>query len=193
VALFDGTSVAGWLKPNGEPTGCKAENGEMVCRTGAGDAVTAKKFKSAQIHLEFLIPSMPQQKGQMKGNSGVYLQGLTEVQVLDSYQNPTYATGVVAAIYNQYPPAVNASRKPAEWSSYDMVYHTPVCTDRGQELKPGTLTVFLNGVLVQDHKELRFRKEMCEAGPLLLQDHSGFKDAPDTTMKFRNVWYRPLD
>ncbi len=193
VILFDGKSMAGWLKPNGSPSGCQAANGEMVCRTGSGDAVTEKKFKSAQLHLEFFIPSMPAQKGQLKGNSGVYLQGLTEVQVLDGYQNPTYPTGVVGAIYDQYPPAVNASRKPEQWSSYDIVFHAPVCSERGQELQPGSMTVFLNGVLVQDHKELRFRKAMCEPGPLLLQDHSGFPGAPDTTMKFRNIWYRPLD
>jgi hypothetical protein len=193
VVLFDGASMAGWRKPNGEASGCKAQGGEMVCRTGAGDAVTEKKFKSAQIHLEFRIPSMPEQKGQLKGNSGVYIQGVTEVQVLDGYRNPTYPTGVVGAIYDQYAPLVNASRKPEEWSSYDIVYHAPVCTERGAELKPGVMTVFLNGVVVQSNRELRFRKEMCEAGPLLLQDHSGFPGAPDTTMKFRNIWYRPLE
>lgn len=193
VVLFDGKSMAGWLKPNGEPSGCKAVKGEMTCRTGGGDAVTEKKFKSAQIHLEFFIPSMPQQKGQLKGNSGVYIQGMTEVQILDGYKNPTYGTGIVGGIYDQYVPLVNASRKPEEWSSYDIVYHAPVCNERGQELKAGVMTVFLNGVLVQSDRELRFRKGMCEAGPLLLQDHSGFPGAPDTTMKFRNIWYRPLE
>ncbi len=192
VLLFNGKDMAGWVKHDGQPSGCKAENGEMVCRTGAGDAITAAKFKSAQIHLEFRIPNMPAQKDQLKGNSGVYLQGITEVQVLDSYQNPTYPTGIVGAIYDQYPPLVNAARKPEEWSSYDIVFHAPKCNERGQELAPGTLTVFLNGVLVQDHAALRFQKGMCEAGPILLQDHSGFPGAPDTTMKFRNIWYRPL-
>jgi len=123
----------------------------------------------------------------------VYLQGLTELQVLDGYQNPTYATGVVGAVYDQYAPLVNAAKKPMEWSSYDIVYYAPKCNERGQELEPATVTVLLNGVLVQEHAVLRFRKGMCEAGPLLLQDHSGFKDAPDTTMKFRNIWYRPLE
>jgi len=193
VVLFGGKDVSGWLKKDGTPTGCTAVNGEMACRTGAGDAYTAAKIGSAQIHLEYFIPAMPQQKGQMKGNSGVYLQGMTELQVLDGYQNLTYATGVVGAVYDQYPPMVNASRQPEQWQSYDIVFHTPKCNERGQELAPGWVTVLLNGVLVQDHAVLRFRKGMCEAAPLMLQDHSGFKDAPDTTMKWRNIWYRPLE
>lgn len=193
ILLFNGQDMSGWLKPDGSPSGCTAAGGEMICRTGAGDALSAAKFKSAQIHLEFLVPDMPGQKGQLKGNSGVYIQGLTEIQILDGFQNPTYPTGVVGAVYDQHPPLVNAARKPGEWSSYDIVYRAPVCNERGQEVRPGALTVFLNGVLVQDHAPLRFKRAMCGAGPLLLQDHSGFPGAPDTTMKFRNLWYRPLD
>ncbi len=193
VALFDGSGIDGWTRPDGSPTGCKVEGREMVCRTGAGDAVSRAKFRSAQIHLEFLVPEMPGQEGQLRGNSGVYIQKITEIQILDGYRNPTYATGAVGAVYDQHPPLVNASRKPGEWSSYDIVYHAPACNERGQEVRPGTLTVFLNGVLVQDNAPLRFRRAMCEPGPLLLQDHSGFPGAPDTTMRFRNIWYRPLE
>jgi hypothetical protein len=165
----------------------------MVCRTGSGDAVSRAQFRSAQIHLEFLVPDMPDQQGQLKGNSGVYLQKITEIQILDAYRNPTYATGTVGAVYGQHPPLVNAARRPGEWSSYDIIYHAPVCNARGQEVQPGTVTVFLNGVLVQDNAPLRFQRGMCEPGPLLLQDHSGFPGAPDTTMRFRNIWYRPLE
>ncbi|MGJ5819601.1 ThuA domain-containing protein [Paludibaculum fermentans] len=193
VVLFNGKDMTGWVKKDGTPSGCKAVKGEMHCKTGAGDAYTAAKIGSAQIHLEFQIPAMPDQKGQLKGNSGVYLQSLTELQVLDGYQNPTYATGVVGAIYDQYPPLVNASRKPGEWSSYDIVVRLPKCKERKQQLEPGYVTLHLNGVLVQDRSELRFRPGMCEAAPLMLQDHSGFPGAPDTTMKFRNLWYRPLE
>jgi hypothetical protein len=99
----------------------------------------------------------------------------------------------VGAIYSQYAPLVNAARKPTEWSSYDIIYHAPRCTERGAELAPGTLTVLLNGVLVQDHAALRFQRGMCEPGPLLLQDHSGFPGAPQTTLHFRNLWYRALE
>ncbi|MGQ9916785.1 MAG: ThuA domain-containing protein [Bryobacteraceae bacterium] len=193
VVLFDGSSLDGWTRPDGSATGCRIENREMVCRTGAGDAVSPAKFRSAQIHVEFLVPEMPEQTGQLKGNSGVYIQKVTEIQILDGFGNPTYATGTVGAIYGQHPPLVNASRRPGEWSSYDIVYHAPVCNERGQEVRPGTLTVFLNGLLVQDNAPLRFQRTMCEPGPILLQDHSGFPGAPDTTMRFRNIWYRPLD
>jgi type 1 glutamine amidotransferase len=193
VVLFDGSSLDGWTRPDGTPTGCRIENREMVCRTGAGDAVSKQKFRSAQIHLEFLVPHMPDQKGQLRGNSGVYIQGITEIQILDSYGNPTYPTGAAGAVYGQHPPLVNASRKPGEWSSYDIVYHAPVCNERGQEVQPATVTVFFNGVLIHDQAPLRFRRAMCQPGPLLLQDHSGFPGAPDTTMRFRNIWCRPLD
>lgn len=193
VILFDGSSLDAWTRPDGSPTGCRIENRDMACRTGAGDAVSRAQFRSAQIHLEFLVPDMPDQKGQLKGNSGVYLQKLTEIQILDSYRNPTYAAGTLGAVYGQHAPLVNAARKPGEWSSYDIIYHAPVCNARGQEVEPGTVTVLLNGVLVQDHAPLRFRRAMCEPGPLLLQDHSGFPGAPETTMRFRNIWFRPLE
>jgi uncharacterized protein len=193
VVLFGGEDMSGWVKKDSSPSGCKAEHGEMICRKGAGDAYTAAKFKSAQIHIEFNIPNMPKETGQSKGNSGVYLQGITEIQILDSYKNPTYATGAVGAIYGQYPPLVNAARKPEQWASYDIVFHTPKCNERGQELEPGSMSLFLNGVLVQDHAMLRFQKGMCDPGPLMLQDYSGWRAEPDTTMKFRNMWYRPLE
>lgn len=150
VVLFNGKDMTGWVKKDGTASGCKAEKGEMVCRTGAGDAYTTAKFRRAQLHLEFLIPDMPAQKDQLKGNSGVYLQGLTEIQVLDGYQNPTYATGVVGAVYDQHAPLVNAARKPGEWSSYDIILAGPKCSERGAEVEPGTVTILLNGVLVQD-------------------------------------------
>jgi hypothetical protein len=193
VVLFDGEDMSGWMKKDGSPSGCKAENGEMICRRGAGDAHTRMKFKSAQIHLEFNIPSMPKETGQSRGNSGVYLQGITELQILDCYNNPTYSTGAVGAVYGQYPPLVNAARKPEEWSSYDIVFRTPKCDERGQELEPGSVTLFLNGVLVQDHMLLRFRKGMCEPGSLMLQEYSGWRPEPENTMKFRNMWYRALE
>jgi hypothetical protein len=193
VVLFGGKDLSGFVRRDGSPTGCKVVKGEMSCRTGSGDAYSVAKFRSAQIHLEFFIPNMPAQKDQLKGNSGVYIQGMTEIQVLDGYNNPTYADGVVGAIYDQHAPLVNASRKPEEWSSYDIFYTAPRCAPNGAELEPGYLTVMLNGVLVQNHASLRFRKGMCDPGPLMLQDHSGFPGAPDTTMKFRNIWYRPLE
>jgi len=199
IVLFGGGDTAGFTKLDGSPSACKAVNGEMVCETGSGDIQSKETFTDAQIHIEFNIPNMPNQKGQMKGNSGAYLQACYEVQILDGYRNPTYADGTVGAVYGFRPPLVNAARKPSEWQTYDIVFRGPQCDAQGAIAKPGSATIFLNGVLVQentviDKKGPGCRKQsVCGPGPLLLQDHSGFKDAPHTVMKFRNIWIRRLD
>jgi len=199
VVLFDGKDVSAWVTRDGSPTRCIVEDGAMVCRTGVGDIFSKEKFRSAQIHLEFAIPSMPGKKGQMRGNSGVYIHGRYEIQILDSYQNPTYPMGACGALYGQSPPLVNASRPPQEWQSYDIVFRAPQCDAAGVLKEHGTLTLLHNGVLVQDHVRILDTRKGCaegrigEPGPLMFQDHSGFKDAPDTTMKFRNVWFRRLE
>ena len=196
VALFDGTDVSHWTTRDGQPSKCGVEKDEMVCRTGAGDMYSKEKFRSAQIHLEFAIPLMPGHKGQLKGNSGIYLHGRYEIQVLDSFNNPTYPTGAAGALYGQSPPLVNPSRPPEEWQSYDIIFHAPQCDAEGKVTELATLTVLFNGVLVQDNVKIKASERGCReggAGPLMLQDHSGFKDAPDTVMRFRNIWYRPLD
>jgi hypothetical protein len=199
VVLFDGSSLTGWTKPDGSPTGCTIENGAMACRTGAGDAVSRQRFASAQIHLEFNIPNMPNQKDQLKGNSGVYLHGCYELQVLDSFENPTYPMGQCGALYGFAPPLVNASLPPGQWQTYDILFRAPKCSADGAVREPGYVTVFHNGVLIQDRVPIARKgdgcqhKSMCDPGPLRLQDHSGFKDAPDTTMRFRNIWIRQLD
>ncbi len=193
VVLFDGTDVSHFVRAkDGEPCRCTVEKGVMACVTGVGDIVSTEKFKDAQIHLEFMPPYMPEQHSQLRGNSGVYLQGRYEIQILDSYQNPTYAEGVLAALYGQAAPLVNAARRPREWSSYDMIYHAPRCDAKGNVTDLATVTVILNGVLVQDHMTIAKSGQTkgCPDGPLLLQDHSGFPGAPVTTMSFRNIWFR---
>jgi hypothetical protein len=193
VLVGEGMSPDGWTKPDGSPTGCRAENHELICATGAKDAVSKVKFGAAQIHLEFSQPLMADQHGQLRGNSGVYLQGRYEVQILDSFENPTYADGALGAVYGESAPLVNAARKPPEWQTYDIVYHPHKCDADGRVTENGSVTVILNGVLVQDHHRIRDTKGGCSDGPLLLQDHSGFKGAPHTEMKFRNIWIRRLD
>lgn len=198
IVLFDGNDVSRWRTKDGQPTGCRAEQGAMVCPTGAGSAYSTEEFGDAQIHLEYNIPSMPDHKGQLRGNSGVYLHGRYEVQILDGWDNPTYAMGVVGALYGIAPPLVNASRRPGEWQTYDIIFRSPKCFE-DQLVKPGSVTVLLNGVLVQDHVSLIHRADACssgripEKGPLMLQDHSGFPNAPHTEMRFRNIWLRRLD
>lgn len=123
IVLFDGRDLSHWTRRDGTSARCTVEGGSMVCKTGAGDIYSKEKFRDVQLHLEFAVPNMPDQHGQLRGNSGVLIHGVYEVQILDSYQNPTYANGVCGAIYGQHPPLVNASRPPAEWQTYDIVFH----------------------------------------------------------------------
>jgi hypothetical protein len=195
IAVFNGKNMDGWMTVAGKPAGCAVDAGVMACTSGVGDIETTEKFKSAQLHLEFKVPFMPEQKGQLRGNSGVFLHGKYEIQILDSFHNPTYAHGSLGGLYSQAAPLVNAARRPSEWQTYDMVFHNPECDAEGKVMKKASITVFLNGVLVQDKVEINASETLgtgCEAGPLRLQDHSGFPGAPVTTMKFRNIWWRPL-
>jgi len=194
VILFDGKDLDAWVTAEGKPIGCTIENGAMACKTGVGNIFSKSTFRSAQIHLEFSIPNMPGEQSQTRGNSGVYLQGRYEIQILDSYQNPTYPTGALGALYGQAAPLVNAARAPETWQSYDILFNAPKC-DGAAVADPGSVTVLLNGVLVQNHTVIRHETGVCDfgdAGPLMLQDHN-FEGAPVTVMRFRNIWYRPLD
>lgn len=200
IVLFDGTALGEWTKPDGTPTGCTIDSEKaMNCTTSAKDAVSKTKYRNAQIHLEYKLPSMPEQKGQLRGNSGVFLMGCYELQVLDSLNNPTYADGIAGALYGFAAPLVNASRPALEWQSYDVVFTAPSCNAQGVLEKPAMASVIHNGVLVQYNTVMAKKgagcqvANLCEAGPLRLQDHSGFKDAPRTEMRFRNIWLRPLN
>lgn len=199
VVLFGGKDVNGWRKKDGSPTGCKAENREMICATGSGDAVSTETFRDAQIHIEFKVPLMQDQQGQRRGNSGVYLQACYEVQILDSYENPTYPDGSLGGVYGFAPPLVNASRKPGDWQSFDILFRAPKCDGEGKVSEAGRVSLFLNGVLIQDGVKVERKgggcrlAAICGEGPLLLQDHSNFPNAPHTQMTFRNIWLRKLE
>ena len=157
---------------------------------------TTEKFDGKfKLHVEFRVPFMPKATGQGRGNSGVYLQGRYEVQVLDSYGNDTYPDGQAAAIYGQYPPLVNASRAPGEWQSYDIIFRRPRFDASGALLAPARFTVFHNGVLVQDHvapvgPTAHTTRPPYEAHadrlPIGLQDHGH-------PVRFRNIWIRDLE
>jgi hypothetical protein len=197
VVLFNGTGLREWVYRDGRPAAWPIVNGILTCKSGTGNIYSRRKFGSAQIHLEFATPDMPNAHGQARGNSGVYLQGRYEIQILDSFNNPTYSNGSAGALYGQHAPLVNVSRPPEEWQSYDIVFHAPRCgADRKIE-EPGTVTVLHNGVLVQDHATILGRTtssddtDPCEDGPLMLQDHF-HPDVKETFMQFRNIWIRPL-
>jgi hypothetical protein len=194
VVLFDGKDLSGWTNAKGAPAGWQVRDGymEVVKKTGA--IRTAQGFGSCQLHVEWMAPSPAVGTDQDRGNSGVFLMDTYEVQVLDSYGNKTYADGSAASIYGQYPPLVNASRKPGEWQTYDIVFHAPRFDDKGGVAAPARLTVFHNGILVQDDEELtgptahKARppyKPHAEKLPISLQDHGH-------PVRFRNIWIREL-
>ena len=203
VVLFDGTDVSQWTLRDGTPARCKVENREMVCRTGDQSIVSKATYASAQLHIEYSVPEMEairdgKPNGQVKGNSGVFLHGSYEIQVLDSYNNlnKTYPDGSNASLYRVAAPLVNVSRRPGEWQSYDIILHAPKCQD-GKLTSSGDITVIHNGVLVQDRVVPRVRNDLCQpgmtelSGPLMLQDHIP-NGGPMTVMRFRNIWFRAI-
>lgn len=194
VVLFDGKDLSQWAATDNGPAKWKVENGyfEVVPKTGY--IHTREAFGDCQLHVEFAEPNPPKGESQGRGNSGVFLQGLYETQVLDSYQNKTYADGQAAASYGQYPPLVNASRPPGNWQIYDIVFHGPRFDASGKLTRPARETVFHNGVLVQDNVELTGPtahgerppyKATPEKLPLALQDHGD-------PVRYRNIWIREL-
>jgi len=194
VALFDGTGdLGGWEAQKGGPAGWKVEDGCLCVVPGTGDIQTREQFGDCQLHLEFAAPSVVKGDSQGRGNSGVFLMGRYEIQVLDCFQNPTYADGTTGAIYGQYPPLVNACRPPGEWQVYEIIWEAP--RFEGEALtRPAFVTVILNGVVLHHHTELQgptqhrqtaSYKPQPAVGPLKLQDHGDL-------VRFRNIWYRPL-
>jgi hypothetical protein len=196
IILFDGSSLANWQSASaaGQPARWKVIGGYMEVVAGTGNIATTQGFGDVQLHIEFMSPAPATGDGQGRGNSGVFLMGIYEVQVLDSYQNTTYADGHVAAIYGQYPPLVNASRPPGEWQTYDIVFHRPRFDANGEVTSKARMTILHNGILVQDnvtltgptaHKERPPYAKHADRLPLILQDHGD-------PVRFRNVWVREL-
>ena len=192
VILFDGMDLSGWQKANGNPAGWLVQDGYMQVKPGTGDIQTKETFGDCQLHIEWAAPKEVKGDCQGRGNSGVFLLGV-EIQILDNYNNPSYADGMAGSVYGVHPPMANALRPPGEFQVYDVVFRRPIYKD-GQALDPGYVTVFVNGVLVQDHAALEGHTghmsrtkpgPLPERGPLKLQDHGN-------PMRFRNIWCRPL-
>jgi len=195
IVLFGGKDLSQWQSLNGGEAKWLVKDGaiEVVGRTG--DIVSKQDFGDMQLHIEWATPAEVKGTGQGRGNSGIFLQGRYEIQVLDSYDNQTYFHGQAGAVYKQYAPLVNASRKPGEWQTYDIVYHAPKFDESGGVVKKATVTVLHNGVLVQDNVEILgsttneevqpvYTKHPPKA-PIRLQDHGN-------PTRFRNIWVRPL-
>lgn len=196
VVLFDGRSLDAWT-PQRMAWPIKGGAMTVPSRASAGGEnalVTKQSFGDVQLHLEFRSPNPPTKSSQDRGNSGIWFMQRYEVQILDGYQNPTYADGTVGAVYGWKPPLVNASRAPGEWQSYDIVFERPRFAADGSLVRPAYVTAFLNGVLVQNHqamlgttvwRQVATYTAHGDAAPIQLQDH-------DSPVSFRNIWVRPL-
>jgi hypothetical protein len=191
IVLFDGKTLDGWVKRNGkDKAGWKLLDGGIM-QSGGGDIMTEKTFDGRfKLHVEFRVPYMPKASGQGRGNSGVYVQGRYEVQVLDSYGLKSQNNDC-AAIYGVAAPSVNACKAPTVWQSYDIEYTSPVCED-GKKKEPARITVLHNGVKVHDDVKISVDNttaglggDPCKPGPILLQDHGN-------PVQFRNIWLEPI-
>lgn len=195
VVLFDGKDLPSWVALDGAPTRWIVKDGYMECVSGSGYVRTLQNFGDCQLHLEWCAPTPAEGEGQGRGNSGLFF-GLNryEVQVLDSFGNKTYADGSAGSVYGQYPPLVNASRPPGQWQSYDVVWTAPRFDAEGKLVSAARITVFHNGVLVQNNVELTGPTSWLERAPyrahaeklpISLQDHGN-------PVRYRNIWLREL-
>lgn len=195
TVLFDGKDISAWVAMDGSPTKWVVRDGALECVPGSGYVRTLQSFGDCQLHLEWAAPTPPQGDSQGRGNSGVFFGfDRYEVQVLDCYQNKTYADGSAASIYGQYPPLVNACLPPGKWQTYDIVWTAPRFDAGGALLSKARLTIFHNGVLVQNNVELTGPVPWIgrppyqahpERLPIAFQDHGN-------PVRYRNIWVREL-
>jgi len=195
MVLFDGKDLSQWEGDKGAPQWTLRED-YMQVKPKAGSIHTKEKFGDFQLHLEFAEPEKVVGDSQGRGNSGVFLQGIYEIQVLDCYDNPTYADGQCGAIYGQSPPMLNACRKPGEWQTYDITFEAARWDENHQLARPAMVTVIQNGLLIHykqpilgptGHRTLsKYGKELPATGPIALQEHNG------DLVRFRNIWIRKI-
>ena len=194
IVLFNGKDLSQWRAADGGPAKWFVRDGYVEVAPGTGEIATGEQFGDVQLHIEWATPAIVKGEGQERGNSGVFLMGRYEVQVLDSYDNKTYYHGQAGSVYKQYAPLVNASRKPGEWQAYDIVFHAPKFDEQGKVVDRARVTVLHNGVLIQNNVEIygityNDRPALYIAHPpqdvLRLQDHGN-------PVRYRNIWIRRL-
>jgi hypothetical protein len=203
IVLFDGKDLSQWVNTRDKaPAGWRVAGGIATVEKSAGNIETKRSFRDYQLHLEWRVPKDVTGSGQSRGNSGVFLASTGpadagyELQILDSYQNTTYVNGQAGSLYKQYPPLVNASRKPGEWQAYDVVWTAPRFAADGKVTSPAKVTAFHNGVLIQDAavlsgETLYIGKPVYHpytSAPIKLQAHGD----PSPPLSFRNIWVREL-
>jgi hypothetical protein len=204
IVLFDGKNLDQWVTTNDTtaPAQWTVANGILTVRKDKGNIQTRQSFQDYQLHIEWLIPEKISGTGQGRGNSGVFLASIGkgdagyELQVLDSYNNKTYVNGQAGSIYKQSPPLANPNRQPGEWQTYDIAWTAPRFNDDGSVKSPARVTVFLNGVLVQNNVELKGPTQYIGhpkyvkhgPAPIKLQSHGD----PSEPISFRNIWIRPV-
>ncbi len=196
IVLFDGKDLESeWTNGDGGKPGWLVEDGCVTVKKGTGTIKTKRVFQDYQLHIEWRTPAEVVGESQGRGNSGIFMQGLYEVQVLDNYNNRTYRNGQAGSIYKQYAPLVNACKPPGVWQTYDIIYTAPRYNEDGTYFTPPMVTVLQNGVLVQNHVKLRGPTEYIGLpeysvkkhgpGSLVLQDHGN-------PVSYRNIWIREL-
>lgn len=193
VVLFSGKDLNEWTSLDGSPAKWEVKDGSFTVVKGTGDIKTKKVFGDIQLHIEWRSPAVVESEGQGRGNSGIFLQERYELQVLDSYESQTYRNGQAGSIYKQHGPLVNATRKPGEWQAYDVIYNAPRFNESGEVIIPAYITVLHNGIVIQNHSEIRGPTEYKGLpvyiahgkASLKLQDHGN-------PVSYRNVWVREL-
>ncbi|GEO03552.1 endo-1,3-1,4-beta glucanase-related protein [Adhaeribacter aerolatus] len=193
VILFDGKDLSQWKGKDGGAAKWQVKDGAMIVTKGTGAITTKQNFEDFQLHVEWSAPTEVVGNSQGRGNSGIFLQDRYEVQVLDNYNNRTYANGQAGSIYKQTPPLVNAMRKPGEWNTYDILYTAPRFKENGTLIMPARVTIIHNGVVVQNNTEIKGATEYIGLpsykahgkAPIQLQDHGN-------PVRFRNIWLREL-
>lgn len=194
IVLFNGNDATAFVGKEGQPVKWKIADGSLTVVKGAGEITTKEGFGDCQLHIEWRSPEVVKGNGQGRGNSGIFLMGKYELQVLDSYNNSTYSNGQAGSVYKQLIPLANASRKPGEWQTYEVIFMAPRFNEDGSVKIPATITVIHNGVLVQNHATIAGSTQYIGApsyekhgdkAPISLQDHG---DA----VSYRNIWIRNL-